>query len=165
MDGFLHDLLAQLPPDSAHVVEIFVRLFVASLLGAVLGWNREHSRHAAGLRTHMLVALGTALFVIVPLEAGGTPREVSEVIKGVAAGIGFLGAGPILRSRSESPNSPEEVHGLTTAASIWVTAAAGLAAGAGLFVTATLAIVLGWVILVPLKKIEKRRNQGAGMTE
>jgi putative Mg2+ transporter-C (MgtC) family protein len=161
----LQQLLAQLPPDAAHVVEVAVRLTVAALLGGVIGWNRQTAKQPAGLRTHMLVALGTALFVLTPLEAGGTAREITEAVKGIAAGIGFLGAGPILRGRTGPADSLEEVHGLTTAASIWVTAAVGLAAGAGLFVSAGMTVVLGWIILVPVKRLERHRNQIAGIPE
>jgi putative Mg2+ transporter-C (MgtC) family protein len=97
-------------PDLADIVRVFVRLLVAGAFGAVIGAEREASGKAAGLRTHILVALGAALFVLFPSESGMTSADMSRVIQGVATGIGFLGAGTILKRKDG-----EQVHGLTTA--------------------------------------------------
>src|SRR5688572_12607454 len=111
-------------PDSAQMLRVVIRICTAALLGGILGFERERARKAAGLRTHMLVAVGCALFVLFPAEAGMAIADVSRVIQGVATGIGFIGAGTILK-RPESG----DVQGLTTAAGIWLTAAIGLAVG------------------------------------
>ena len=110
-----------------------LRLLVAAILGALIGFDREARNKSAGLRTHMLVALGAAIFVLTPLQAGMALENVSRVLQGIIAGIGFLGAGAILKLQRD-----EEIHGLTTAASIWTTAAIGIAAGLGREMTATL---------------------------
>ena len=110
--------------DPTETIRIILRMLVAMLLGSVLGYEREQLRKAAGLRTHILVALGSAIFVLAPLEAGMPASDVSRVVQGVAAGIGFIGAGAILKLEAD-----REIKGLTTAASIWMTAAVGIAAG------------------------------------
>ncbi len=113
-----------------------------ALLGALLGVNRERYGKAAGLRTHMLVAMGSVAFVIAPLFAGIPIADQSRVIQGVIAGIGFLGAGTIITHRND-----EEVIGLTTAASVWMTAAIGVACGLGRASTASILAVLAWMVL------------------
>ena len=134
-------------PDTAQVTRLLVRLLTAALLGGVLGYEREHHGKAAGLRTHMLVAMGAALFVLVPQQAGMLIEDMSRVIQGVVAGIGFLCAGAIIKNRAE-----EDVHGLTTAASVWMTAAIGIACGLGREVIAVLsaALALGVLALLPI---------------
>ena len=127
------------------------RLVVAVLLGALLGYDRERRDSAAGLRTHMLVALGAALFVIVCEQAGMDHADLSRIIQGVVAGIGFLGAGAIIKL-----NEKEQVKGLTTAATIWATAAIGIAAGMGYEATAVFSTLLALVILALLLRVERR---------
>ena len=139
--------------DAAGATRVVVRLTMAAVLGAVIGYDRESQGKAAGLRTHMLVALGASLLVVAPLERGADVAAVSRIIQGLVAGIGFLGAGAIVKGRSD-----EQVHGLTTAASIWMTAAVGVTAGLGREVTATLATVLGLLILRVLLPIERRSH-------
>jgi putative Mg2+ transporter-C (MgtC) family protein len=134
--------------DMEHLTRVFARLLVAVLLGGLLGYEREREGKAAGLRTHMLVALGSALFILVPLEAGVSFDAATRVIQGLVAGIGFLGAGTILQLSEQ-----RKVKGLTTAANIWLTAAVGLAAGAGwiwpaVFGTLFALLILGFVHLV-----------------
>jgi putative Mg2+ transporter-C (MgtC) family protein len=136
--------------DVADVTRVSVRLLVALLLGAVLGYERESVGAAAGLRTHMLVAMGSALFVLVPLQAGMPLEDLSRVMQGIIAGVGFLGAGAILKMRSG------EISGLTTAAGIWMTAAVGVAAGLGLVATALLSAFLALVVLSLLRKVKAR---------
>jgi putative Mg2+ transporter-C (MgtC) family protein len=95
------------------------------------------------------VAVGSALFVLVPLEAGGTLDQITRVVQGLTVGIGFLGAGAILKMTEE-----QKIIGLTTAANLWVTTAVGMAVGIGLFWPAVIAVVLGWVVLLGLGLME-----------
>ena len=136
--------------DAAGIIRIVVRLLVAVVLGGVLGWERESVGAPAGLRTHMLVSLGSALFVLIPLQAGMKMEDLSRVLQGVTAGIGFLGAGAILKQRDRN-----DVRGLTTAASIWLTAALGVAAGMGREATALLSTLFALVILAILRRWSK----------
>jgi len=142
--------------DGAAIVRIVVRLLVAVLLGGVLGWERESVGASAGLRTHMLVSLGSALFVLIPLQAGMRFEDLSRVLQGVTAGIGFLGAGAILKQTARN-----DVRGLTTAASIWLTAALGVAAGMGREATALLSTLFALVILAILRRWSKSGGDGA----
>src|SRR5262245_62047254 len=98
-------------PDPAQMTRITVRLLSAAILGGVIGYEREHKGKTAGMRTHMLVAIGAALFVLVMQQSGGDHADVARVIQGLTTGIGFLGAGAILNAHREG-----EVKGLTTAA-------------------------------------------------
>jgi putative Mg2+ transporter-C (MgtC) family protein len=153
MDTVWNELAGGIP-DGAQAARIFFRVIAATLLGAIVGYERERTGKSAGLRTHMLVSLASALFVIAPLEAGAMPSDVSRVIQGVATGIGFLGAGAIIKLSDE-----REVHGLTTAAGIWMTAAVGLAAGLGRYGLAILSVVLAWVILSLLARFEPKESK------
>lgn len=136
--------------DLAGFTRVFIRLMLAVILGGVLGYERQRSGKPAGLRTHMLVSLGAALFVLVPLQAGMPVNDVSRVLQGVIAGIGFLGAGAIIKMSEEG-----QIKGLTTAASIWLTAAIGVAAGMGREATAVFATLLALIILGALHKLDK----------
>lgn len=129
-------------PDAAQATRIVVRMLMAALLGGLLGWERAHAGKAAGIRTHMLVAMGSALFVLVAQQGGIEPGDNSRVMQGVIAGIGFLGAGTILKGNAEG-----QVRGLTTAAGIWMTAAIGIAAGLGQEATAVLCTALALAVL------------------
>lgn len=126
MDILLDELRAGFP-DLAQIVRLLVRISIAMLLGAIIGLQREQYGKPAGLRTHILVAMGSALFVIAATESGMTSDGVSRVIQGLTTGIGFIGAGAILKLGQE-----REIYGLTTAAGIWATAAVGVAVGLGL---------------------------------
>ena len=138
-------------PSAGDLTRTATRLVVAVLLGALLGYDRERKDSAAGLRTHMLVALGAALFVIVAQQAGMDKADLSRIIQGVVAGIGFLGAGAIIKLSEK-----EQIKGLTTAASIWATAAIGITAGMGHEMTAVLSALLALVILAVLPRLEAR---------
>ena len=129
-------------PDAAQATRLVLRLLVAGLMGALIGYDRERISSPAGLRTHILVSMGAALFVIVPVQAGFSADDISRVVQGLVAGIGFLGAGAILKQ-----DSSMIVRGLTTAASIWLTAAIGIAAGLGQLATAIIATVFGLIVL------------------
>lgn len=132
-------------PDPAQAARVAVRLTIAVVLGGLVGYERETRGTSAGLRTHMLVALGSALFVLVPVEAGVLMADMSRVLQGVIAGIGFLGAGAIIKLSQE-----RKIRGLTTAASIWLTAAIGVSAGMGMGMMALAAAVLALFILAHL---------------
>lgn len=125
------------------------RLTFAAILGGLLGYQRGHAGKAAGLRTHMLVTLGTAVFVLIPAMHGMPQEGISRVIQGIAAGIGFLGGGVILRIQR-----PQEAHGLTTAAGIWLASGIGAAAGLGRLGLAVLATLLGLIVLGGLARFE-----------
>lgn len=144
-------------PDVAEFTRLVLRLLLAAFLGGLLGIEREKKGKAAGVRTHMLVSMGAALFVLLATQGGMKDTELSRVLQGVIAGIGFLGAGTILKAERE-----EKVYGLTTAAGIWLTAAIGVAAGLGRESTAVLStlLALGVLALVPalFKDIEPQQD-------
>jgi putative Mg2+ transporter-C (MgtC) family protein len=142
--------------DPEQLIRVALRLLIAVLLGAVLGYEREKRGSTAGLRTHMLVALGVALAVVASEQAGIARSDMSRVLQGLLAGIGFLGAGAIIKQSDK-----EQVKGLTTAASIWATAAIAIAAGLGKEVTAMMATVLAVVILSVLLRMERRMARDA----
>jgi putative Mg2+ transporter-C (MgtC) family protein len=132
-------------PDLEAATQVVVRLTLAAFLGGLLGLQREQQGKDAGVRTHMLVALGSALFVLVPASAGTDADGLSRVIQGVIAGVGFLCAGTILKVSVS--NGEDQVRGLTTAAGIWLTAAIGIAVGLGREMTGLLSTVLALAIL------------------
>jgi putative Mg2+ transporter-C (MgtC) family protein len=148
MNVWLDELAAGLP-DVAQLARVIIRLALAAVLGAIVGINRERIGKPAGLRTHMLVAVGAAMFVLTGVESGMRPDELSRVLQGVATGVGFLGAGAILKV-SES----REISGLTTAAGIWLTAAVGVAVGLGHWGMAALGAVVTWLILAIVAQFE-----------
>jgi len=120
---------------------IAIRLGLALVVGGLIGLNRDLHHKPAGVRTHALVSLGTALMVLVILPPGGELAHIdalSRVIQGVLTGIGFLGAGVILHDAGNG-----RVRGLTTAATVWFTALIGVACGAGQYVAVAIAFVLG----------------------
>ena len=140
-------------PGIAEVTQIVVRLLLAALLGGLVGFQRERRGKAAGLRTHMLVALGAAFFVLIPAQAGMPLADLSRVLQGIITGVGFLGAGTILKRQAS-----EEIEGLTTAAGLWLTAAVGSAAGMGRETSAVLGTVLALIVLSLLPRIRPRAN-------
>ena len=138
--------------DVEHITRIMLRMTLAALLGGLLGYERESQGKAAGIRTHMLVAMGAALFVLVPQQGGMPLPDLSRVIQGIVTGIGFLGAGAIIKNREEL-----SVQGLTTAASVWMTAAIGIACGLGREVTAVLSTLLALGVLALVPKLVDRQ--------
>jgi putative Mg2+ transporter-C (MgtC) family protein len=140
-------------PGVAAVTQSVLRLLLAGLLGGLVGFQREQAGKAAGLRTHMLVALGSAFFVMIPHQAGMPIADLSRVLQGIITGVGFLGAGTILKRPTE-----EHIEGLTTAAGLWLTAAVGSAAGMGREASAMLGTVLAFLILALLPRIKPPTN-------
>lgn len=134
---------------------IAVRLAVALVAGLILGFEREQREKAAGLRTMALVSSGSAMLVLA--AALVAPDEVIRIATGVATGVGFLGAGAILRERGE-------VIGLTTAATVWVAAALGVSAGLGLFELTALGVLLTLIILAAVGRIDMRPVQSDART-
>ena len=130
--------------DVTHLTRIAIRLLMAGILGGFLGLERESQGKSAGVRTHMLVSMGAALFVLVPSLAGAQPDAISRVVQGVVAGIGFLGAGTILKNGNLDTH---RVRGLTTAAGLWITAGIGVTAGMGKEATALLSTILALLVL------------------
>jgi putative Mg2+ transporter-C (MgtC) family protein len=131
--------------------EILVRLLTASLLGGIIGLEREMSRRPAGFRTHVLVSLGAALIMLISAYAfdGADPSRMAAQ---VVSGVGFLGAGTIMFSG-------DKIKGLTTAASIWLCAAIGLASGAGFYYAAGVAVVLSLFVLLVAGFFERMRDK------
>ncbi len=143
-----------LPADST--LEMVLRLLAAVACGALLGWEREQRQRPAGLRTHMMVALGGAAFTLLALQLYGMADGDGEnrldplrAVQGVIGGIGFLGAGSIIQSRGS-------VRGVTTAATIWVVGSIGVACGAGLYELALATVIAAYLILAVVGGIEKR---------
>ena len=139
--------------NSLGYLDVFFRLGAAVLAGAVIGFDREVRNKPAGLRTMALVALGSAVFVVATASAA-TVDSASRVIQGVITGVGFLGAGSIIRGRTE-----ESVRGLTTAASIWLAAAVGVACGLALWTVVLISSSFGLFILVlePFERWVKKK--------
>jgi putative Mg2+ transporter-C (MgtC) family protein len=137
--------------DTTQMPRVVIRLIAAMVLGGIIGIQREQTGKPAGLRTHILVALGSTLFVLAATGVGMNADGISRVIQGLAAGIGFLGAGAILKLSEK-----EEIHGLTTAAGIWMTAAIGVAVGVGALGLALVSTVLAWMVLASIRLYENR---------
>ncbi len=135
--------------DAFYITQVVMRLGMALILGGIIGFERESAGSDAGMRTHMLVAVGCALFILVPLQAGYSQDNMSRVIQGLVSGVGFLGAGAILKP------ADDRVRGLTTAASIWLSAGVGMAVGLGREATATLSVIIAIAILAGARLFRK----------
>lgn len=150
MDEVARTLASELAlPDIATMTVILVRVLAAAMLGGIIGWERERKGRAAGLKTHILVSVGSALFVLAPEVAGISGGDNTRVMQGIVSGIGFLGAGAILRDGMR-------VEGLTTAAGIWMTAAIGMAVGMGQEMLALLTTLLAWLVVAAVPKLMSR---------
>lgn len=135
---------------------VTLRLAGAMLVGTAIGLEREAQNKAAGLRTHILVSLGAAIFTLIPILLGETERSADalpRVIQGIATGIGFVGAGEILQD-SRPQNREWRIVGLTSAAAIWVSAALGVAAACGLWSISLIGVILSLLVLRLVKKLE-----------
>ena len=155
MDIIWQELTSGLP-DTSQLVHVLIRLLAATLLGAVVGLQRERAGKPAGLRTHMLVTLGTAVFVLACSGVGMSLEGLSRVIQGIITGIGFIGAGSILKLNEE-----RDIKGLTTAAGVWMTAAIGVAVGLGSLGVAILSTLFTLAILSYLMRLERRLADSA----
>ena len=123
-------------------IEVMLRLVLATIAGGLIGLEREVVHKPAGVRTHMLVSLGSALFILMIIES--VPEGIDKIVAGIATGVGFLGAGTILKTKNE-------VHGLTTAASIWTVSAVGLSIGLGYYLMSLIAVGLVLIVLHLMK--------------
>jgi putative Mg2+ transporter-C (MgtC) family protein len=141
-------LIASLHP----FVEPIGRLMLAALLGSLLGLEREWHNRTAGLRTNTLIALGSAVYTLLSIQMVGPGGDATRIPSTIVNGVGFLGGGAILRTRGS-------IHGLTTAATIWVNAAIGMTAGAGHFVLAISATFTALLVLTVLKRVEVRMDR------
>jgi putative Mg2+ transporter-C (MgtC) family protein len=154
MDIFWEELTSGLP-DARQFARVIIRLIAATLLGAIVGFQRERAGKPAGLRTHILVTLGTAVFVMACSGVGMSLDGLSRVIQGIVTGIGFIGAGSILKLNEE-----RDVQGLTTAAGVWMTAAIGVAVGLGSLGVALLSTLFTLIILALAGLNESRAERG-----
>ncbi len=141
-------------PDAGTTTVILVRLLAATVLGGMLGLERERKGRAAGLKTHILVSIGSALFVMAPLLSGISPGDVTRVMQGIVSGIGFLGAGAIIKLERD-----ERIEGLTTAAGIWMVSAVGMAAGMGMEVLALATTLIGLAVVNTIPRIMRSEEQ------
>jgi putative Mg2+ transporter-C (MgtC) family protein len=153
MDIIWQELTSGLP-DAGRLIHVLIRLLAATLLGAAVGLQRERAGKPAGLRTHMLVTLGTAVFVLACSGVGMDSDGLSRVIQGIVTGIGFIGAGSILKLSEE-----RDVRGLTTAAGVWMTAAVGVAVGLGSLGVALLSTLFTLVILSLATRFERHEGE------
>lgn len=135
---------------TVEAARVVLRLLIAGLLGGILGFERERSGKSAGIRTHVLVCMGTALFVTVPSVAQWDEDAISRILQGVVTGIGFIGAGTIIKHSHE-----RRIQGLTTSAGIWFTCAVGVAAGLGREASAILGALLGALILALIPHLRR----------
>lgn len=146
----------------ASPAEVAIRLTAAVAVGGAVGWERERHEKPAGLRTHILVAVGSATFMLLGFEVGGhlSPRfgeaglDPTRVLQGVVGGIGFLGAGAIIKSSGQ-------VTGMTTAASVWIAGALGAAAGMGAYVVALMATAFCLATLILLMRFSRPPSEQA----
>jgi putative Mg2+ transporter-C (MgtC) family protein len=141
-------------PDRARLAVVLIRVIAAAVLGAIIGLQREKAGKPAGLRTHMLVSLGTTVVVLACGGIGMGLDGLSRVIQGIVTGIGFVGAGSILKLSEE-----RDVKGLTTAASVWMTAAIGVAVGVGSIGIAVIGTVLTVIVLALVVLVESRSEK------
>lgn len=141
--------------DLGDLTIVVIRLLLAAILGGLLGIERERRGKPAGVRTHMLVCMGACLFILIPEQSGISDEELSRVIQGVIAGIGFLCAGAIIKGDDE-----QHLTGLTTAAGIWFTAAIGIAVGLGREQTAILCAILAWLVLFVVPRFSRMLRPG-----
>ncbi len=135
-------------PEPAVLAVIIARVLAAAVLGGLVGYERERKGRAAGLKTHVLVSIGSALFVLAPVVAGTELDDLTRVMQGIVSGIGFLGAGAIIKMERDG-----RVEGLTTAAGIWMTCAIGMAAGIGMEMVALVTTIVALVVVNAVPKI------------
>ena len=143
-------------PDGRRLAIVLIRVTAAMLLGAIVGLQREKVGKPAGLRTHMLVSLGTSVVVIACAGIGMNMDGLSRVIQGIVTGIGFVGAGSILKLSKE-----RQIEGLTTAAGLWMTAAIGVAVGLGSLGVALIGTVFTLIILALVGRFENWAEKGS----
>jgi putative Mg2+ transporter-C (MgtC) family protein len=150
MDVLWQELIYGLP-DGRHLAIVIIRVTAAVILGGILGIQRERARKPAGLRTHMIVCLGTSVVVLACLASSMDMSGLSRVVQGIVTGIGFIGAGSILKLSEQ-----REIRGLTTAAGLWMTAAIGVAVGLGSLGVALIGTAATFIVLSLIGAVEAR---------
>ncbi len=155
MEIFWQELAAGLP-DVFQLERVAIRLIAAAIIGAAIGYERQMAGKSAGLRTHTLVTLGTCVLVVASTAHGLTSDGISRVIQGIVTGIGFLGAGSILKLSGD-----HHIRGLTSAAGIWMVAAIGVTVGLGMLGIAILAAIMTLLVLTLLRRLEPARVETA----
>jgi len=153
MDVLWQELIYGLP-DGRHLAIVMIRVTAAVILGGILGIQRERAGKPAGLRTHMIVCLGTAVVVLACLASSMDMSGLSRVIQGIVTGIGFIGAGSILKLSEQ-----REIRGLTTAAGLWMTAAIGVAVGLGSLGVALIGTATTFIVLSLIGAVESRLDK------
>jgi putative Mg2+ transporter-C (MgtC) family protein len=153
MDVLWQELIYGLP-DGRHLAIVIIRVTAAVILGGILGIQRERAGKPAGLRTHMIVCLGTAVVVLACLASSMDMSGLSRVIQGIGTGIGFIGAGSILKLSEQ-----REIRGLTTAAGLWMTAAIGVAVGLGSLGVALIGTATTFIVLSLIGAVESRLDK------
>lgn len=143
-------------PNRHELAVVIVRMIAAIVLGAIVGFEREKAGKPAGLRTHILVSLGTTVVVLACYGSGMGEDALSRVIQGIVTGIGFIGAGSILKVEEQ-----RDIKGLTTAAGLWMTAAIGISVGLGSLGVAIIATLLTLIILALAGWVEARAEKGS----
>lgn len=159
MEVFWEELTAGIP-DSRQLAHVIIRLLASAILGAIIGLQRERAGKPAGLRTHILVTLGTTVFVVACKGYGMGSDGISRVIQGIITGIGFIGAGSILKLNEE-----RDVKGLTTSAGIWIASGIGVSVGLGSLGLALMATLLAVVILSVVGRFEKKLYKHTSKTD
>lgn len=136
-------------PERRQLIQVIVRLMASALIAGIVGFQREACGKAAGLRTHILVSIGSTVFVLGCIGAGMREDAISRVIQGIVTGIGFIGAGAILKRETN-------IHGLTTSAGLWTTCAIGVMIGLGELGIAIMAAILTFVVLAVVGRVERK---------
>lgn len=149
-NAFVDELTVSLPTEH-EFARITLRLLLAAVCGGILGLERTWTGKEAGLRTHMLVCLGATIFVLVTIPIGTSRDATSRIVQGIATGIGFVGAGTIMKLEDKG-----RVRGLTTAANIWLTAAIGTTIGVGDFLVPVMGTLVALFTLVAVEQFEQR---------
>jgi putative Mg2+ transporter-C (MgtC) family protein len=148
MDVLWNELTFGLP-DRTQFIRVVVRLVASVIVAGIIGIQRESVGKSAGLRTHILVALGSTVFVLGAIGAGMHEDAISRVIQGIVTGIGFIGAGTILKRETQ-------IHGLTTSAGLWTTCAIGVVIGLGELGIGLISGVIALIVLTVVRRIEER---------
>jgi putative Mg2+ transporter-C (MgtC) family protein len=154
METLLREITSGIP-SAEQAIHVLIRLFAATLLAGIVGYERQTRGESAGLRTHMLVAIGSGMFVLAPLEAGMAIADVSRVVQGVAAGIGLIGASAILKLKSE-----KEIQGLTTAAGVWRLPPLGSLPECDGWELAAASAAFAWIVVLILARFEPQEAEG-----
>lgn len=156
MDNVFWEEITAGLPSTRQLIQVVIRLLAATLLGSAIGYERKRAGKPGGVRTHSLVCLGTSVLLLSCWQAGMELEDVSRVLQGIITGIGFLGGGTILKLSAQ-----KDIQGLTSAASIWMTAAIGINVGLGAIAVAFLGTVIALLILTVTGRFETRTSDAS----